>query len=133
METGPRELVARAYDEWNWYGTDALARFLGDSVQLEDAPELPDAGTWQGRDAVIARLDAVAATVGGGWVEMKAVEPLEDQVLVHMEWRLDDAREGVSVGDVFHLVAVEGGKLASIRVFQAREEAERAARADRAS
>ena len=128
METGPIELVRRAYDEWNWYGTDALSRFLSDSVRLEDAPEMPDADTWQGRDAVIERLDAVAEAVGGGWVAIKAVEPLGDEVLVQMEWRLDDAGEGASVGDVFHLVGLKGGELASIRVFQSRGEAERAAR-----
>ena len=129
METDPRELVRRASDEWNWYGTDALSRFLSDSVRLEDAPELPDADVWQGRDAVIERLDAVAEAVGGGWVAIKAIEPLGDGILVQMEWRLDDAGEGASVGDVFHLVGVEGDKLASIRVFQSRREAERAAQA----
>ena len=126
METDPITTVRTAYDEWNWYGSEAFARFLSDSVRLEDAPELPDAGVWQGREAVIERLDAVAATVGGGWVEIKAIDELGDQVLVQMEWRLDDSRAGVSVGEVFHLVALEGGKLASIRVFRTRSEAETA-------
>ena len=127
METSrDLELVRTAYDEWNWYGGDAFGRFLSDSVRLEDAKELPDAGEWQGREAVIGRLNAVAEAVGGGWVEIMAVESLEDEVLVHMLWRLDDAGEGVAVGDVVHLVAVEGGKLASIRVFRSRQEAERA-------
>jgi SnoaL-like domain len=121
------DLVRRAYDEWNWYGSEAFGRFLSESVTLDDAPELPDAGRWQGREAVLERLDAVAEAVGGGWVEIRAVEQLGDEVLVDMLWRLDDAGEGVPVGEVFHLVALEGGKLASIRVFRSREEAQSAA------
>jgi hypothetical protein len=126
METDPITTVRNAYDEWNWYGSEAFARFLSDSVRLEDAPELPDAGVWQGRDAVIDRLDAVAEAVGGGWVAIRAVEKLGDRVLVQMEWRLDDSGAGVSVGEVFHLVGLEGGKLASIRVFTRRDQAEKA-------
>jgi hypothetical protein len=130
MTTDPVAVTRLAYDEWNWYGSEAFGRFLKESVSLEDAPELPDAGTWRGREAVLKRLDAVAETVGGGWVEIRAVERLGDRVLVDMEWRLDDEGEGVSVGKVVHLVDVEGGKLASIRVFRTREEAERAANPD---
>ena len=126
METDWISTVRNAYDEWNWYGSGAFARFLSDSVRLEDAPELPDAGVWEGRDAVIERLDAVAATVGGGWVAIKAIEELGDKVLVHMEWRLDDSGTGVPVGEVFHLVGLEGGKLASIRVYRSRQDAEEA-------
>jgi SnoaL-like domain len=130
MTTDPVGVTRLAYDEWNWYGTEAFGRFLTDDASLEDAPELPDAGTWRGREAVLKRLDAVAEAVGGGWVEIKAVDELEGQVLVEMEWRLDDEGEGVSVGEITHLVGVEGGKLASIRVFRSREEAEGAAGAD---
>jgi hypothetical protein len=127
MDTDSRELVRRAYEEWNWYGTEAFSRFLSDDVTLEDAPALPDAGTWRGREAVIARLDAVAETIGGGWVEIRSIEPLEGRLLVEMEWRLDDKREGVPVGEVFHLIGLDQGKLASIRVFESRREAESAA------
>jgi hypothetical protein len=126
METDSTTTVRNAYDEWNWYGSEAFARFLSDSVRLEDAPELPDAGVWQGRDAVIERLDAVAEAVGGGWVAIRAVEELADHVLVRMEWRLDDSGAGVSVGEVFHLVGLEGGKLTSIRVFRSRGQAQTA-------
>ena len=130
METDPEAIVKTAYDEWNWYGTDAFARFLSDDVTVEDAPELPDAGTWRGRDAVIERLDAVAETVGGGWVDIRSVESVGSQVLVEMEWRLDDQREGVPIGEVFHLIALDRGKLTSIRVFESRREAESAATPD---
>lgn len=134
METSrDLELVRTAYDEWNWYGSEAFGGFLSESVRLEDAAEIPDAGVWQGREAVIGRLNDVAEAVGGGWVEIRAVESLGDEVLVHMLWRLDDAGEGVPVGDVVHLVALEGGKLASIRVFRSREEAQRAAGGDTAA
>jgi hypothetical protein len=95
METDPIELARRAYEEWNWFGTEAFGRFRATPCGSRMLRSLPDAGTWQGRDSVLERLD--------------------------------DAREGISVGDVFHIVAVEGRKLGSIRVFRSREDAERAA------
>ena len=53
------DLVRRAYDAWNWYGVDHLAPFLADDVSVEDAPELPDAGIWNGSEAVLRRLEEV--------------------------------------------------------------------------
>lgn len=111
------ELVRRAYDAWNWYGIDALRPFLSADVRLQDAPELPDAGDWEGVDAVIGRLDAVAEAVGGGWVEIRDIRPSGDVILVHLVWRIDDAGEGALLDDVFHLVGVSDGALSSMQIF----------------
>jgi hypothetical protein len=73
---------------------------------------------WRGRDAVVARLDEVGSRVGGGWVELHDVRAVDDGVRVEMEWKLDSSAgdEGVSLGDLCHLVGVEGEKIVSIRV-----------------
>ena len=73
------------------------------------------------------RLEEVAETVGGGWVELREVRAFGSRVLVRMRWKLDDRVRGTDVGDVFHVVAVEGGEIVSIAVFLRESEAVRAA------
>jgi len=124
MVEEPTTLVRRAYDAWNWYGTAHLEPFLADDVVLHDWEELADAATWRGRAAVIARLEEVGSRVGGGWVELNDVRAVDEGVRVEMEWKLDRGGDerGVSLGDLCHLVGVEGGKITSIRVVLRGEE-----------
>ena len=99
------QLVRHAYEAWNASGPDALMPFVTDDVELEDAPELPDAGTWRGRDAVLKRLQEVAEAVGGHSGELESFEPRGEVVLVRMCWRRDSDAEGeASLGRVFHVV-----------------------------
>ena len=111
------ELVRRAYDAWNWYGLDHLEPYLAEEVQLEDAPELPDARTWSGSAAVLRRIEEVADATGGGWVELHGVEERPDGVLVTMTWKLDSPEGGAPLGEVSHLVEVADERIARIRVF----------------
>ncbi len=120
MSDADLEIVRRAYDAWNWYGVEALGRFLADDVVLDDAPQVPDAGQWRGRDAVMERLAEVAATVGGGWVELREISHHGEALLVEMTWKLDDSRAGTELSEVFHLVDLADGRLARIRVFLSR-------------
>ncbi|HEY7151979.1 MAG TPA: nuclear transport factor 2 family protein [Solirubrobacterales bacterium] len=110
--------VLRAYEGWNRDGVQRFSRFLSDDATLADAPELPDARMTRGRPEVVRRLEEVARSVGGGSVEIRGVEPRGDAVLVTMTWNLEASGGAeVSVGDVFHLVEVEGDKICGIRVF----------------
>jgi ketosteroid isomerase-like protein len=124
MVEQPTQFVRRAYDAWNWYGVDHLEPFLADDVVLYDWEELADAGVWRGREAVVARLEDVGSRVGGGWVELHDVREVEDGVRVEMEWKLDSGADeaGVSLGDLCHVVGLEGEKIASIRVVLRHEE-----------
>jgi hypothetical protein len=112
-------LVRRFYDAWNRKGPRVLERFASAGVVLRDAKELPDAGVWRGRAEVRSRLEEVAEHVGGGWVELTEVRPFGRRVLVAMEWKLDDLRQGAEVGRVFHLVEVESGEVASLTESEA--------------
>jgi ketosteroid isomerase-like protein len=111
------ELVRHAYDAWNWYGLDHLEPYLAAHVELHDAPELPDARTWRGSAEVLKRLEEVAETTGGGWVELRGVEERGDGVLVTMTWKLDSAEGGSTLGEVSHLVEVADERITRIRVF----------------
>jgi ketosteroid isomerase-like protein len=116
--TGADEsLVRSVYETWNAEGPDAIGSRLADSVVLEDAPELPDAGTWKGRQAVLGRLREVAETIGGGWVEVQRIQSAGGEVVVSMVWHEAEGRATPAFGEVFHLVRVEGGQIVSMRVF----------------
>jgi hypothetical protein len=64
---GASQLVVEAYRTWNASGPCAFVEFTTEKVALHDAPDLPDAQEWVGRDAVVARLEDVVASTGGGW------------------------------------------------------------------
>jgi ketosteroid isomerase-like protein len=123
MTDDATDLVRRFYDAWNQYGPDVLDRYAAPEVELRDAPELPDSGRWRGRDAVRRRLEEVAEHVGGGWVEVHEVRAYGSRVLVRMRWKLDARVKGADVGDVFHVVGIQGGRVTSIDVFLRESEA----------
>ena len=110
-------LVRRFYEAWNQYGPQVLARQEPPTSSSRTPPRCPTRLVRRGRDAVRERLEEVASTVGGGWVEVRELREFDDTVLVRMEWKLGDRVRGAPVGDVFHLVGVTDGEIVSIRVF----------------
>jgi ketosteroid isomerase-like protein len=120
-------IVRRIYKAWNSGGLDALAPHLAETVELQDAPQMPDAETVAGREAVLARLHEVAAAMGGGSVDPRELESSGEAVLVPMLWRAGPAAGSAEFGEVFHVVRLAGEQIASMRVFvdadAAREEA----------
>jgi ketosteroid isomerase-like protein len=121
------EAVRRIYEAWNEDGLDVLAPRLAADVELDDPPEMPDAGNWRGRDRVLARLEDVASAVGGGWVDIKDVRAVGDEVLVSMVWQEDESKGSPPFGEVFHLVRTSGEEIVRMRVFLDREAAVEAA------
>ena len=107
----PEELVDEAYRAWNADGPHAFGDFTTDNVELHDAPDLPDAQKWVGRDAVVARLEDVVATTGGTWADIDDIRSLGDEVLVSLTWRLD-RESATTLAAVYHLVRVEGDRIA---------------------
>jgi hypothetical protein len=120
------QLVEEAYRTWNRGGPRAFAEFTTEQVELHDVPELPDAQTWVGHDAVVARLEEVAAATGGRWADIEDIQPIADEVLVSLTWRLDRASTA-TLASVYHVVRVEGDKIARVRVFLDEGAATRAA------
>ena len=85
------QLVDEAYRAWNSGGPRAFVEFATEGVELHDAPELPDAQEWLGRDAVVSRLEEVAAAIGGRWADVDDIRPVGDEIVVSLTWRLDKA------------------------------------------
>ena len=117
MSQADEGLVRSVYESWNSEGLDSIASRLADAVELQDAPELPDASTWKGRPVVLARLREVAEAVGGGWVDLQSVRSVGDEVVVSMLWQEAPAEGSPAFGEVFHVVRVAGGEIECMRVF----------------
>ncbi len=82
-------LVEEAYRAWNAAGPGAFVEFATQDVEVHDPPELPDAQTWSGREAVVGRLEDVVATTGGTWADIDDVRAVGDEVLVSLTWRME--------------------------------------------
>jgi hypothetical protein len=117
------ELVDQAYRAWNADGLAAVVPFFTDEIELTDPPEMPDAGTWRGSDAVLARLDEVGSTLGREGVELVDVEEVGRDVLVTLTWNSGTGTGAGLMGCVFHRVSVDGARLSRIRVYLSEDEA----------
>jgi ketosteroid isomerase-like protein len=113
---GHTRLVEEAYRAWNARGSRGFAEFTADDVELQDAPELPDAATWRGREALVGRFDELVAATNGRWADIDDVRPLGDEILVSLTWRFEQG-DPATLACVYHVVRVEGDRIARIRVF----------------
>jgi ketosteroid isomerase-like protein len=120
-------LVRHVYETWNTAGVRAIEPSLDEEVVLRDAPEMPDARAWQGRGAVLARLEEVSSAVGGGWADLREFRAYGNKVLVNMVWQEDEGASSPAFAEVFHVVEVEEGRIASMNVFLDRAVAEASA------
>jgi ketosteroid isomerase-like protein len=112
---GAGPLVEEAYRVWNESGPRAFVEYTTEDFELHDAPEIPDAQLWVGRDAAVARLEDVVAATGGRWADIEEITPAGDEVLVSLTWRIE--RDGAQLASVYHRVLVEGERIARVRVF----------------
>jgi hypothetical protein len=127
LSSGDVSLVDEAYRAWNAAGPRAFVEFATQDVEVHDAPELPDAQTWSGREAVVARLEDVVATTGGTWADIEDVRAVGDEVLVSLTWRMERG-SSATLAAVYHLVGVEGDRITRVRVFLEEDAAIQAAR-----
>jgi|SoiMethySBSTD1v2_1073268.scaffolds.fasta_scaffold85850_2 ketosteroid isomerase-like protein len=118
-----QDLVRRAYEAWNDQGPGVLESFGADSIELVDPPQMPDSRSYHGHAEVLVRLEEVAEAIGGRFAHIDEVTPLGDEVLVSLTWRMDPSPDSAILGEVFHVVRVEDGKIACMRVFLTRDEA----------
>jgi hypothetical protein len=121
LAPGARRLVEEAYRVWNERGPRAFVEYTTEDFELHDAPEIPDAEVWVGRDAAVARLEDVVAATGGRWADVDEIRPCGDEVLVSLTWRIE--RESARLACVYHRVRVEGERIARVRVFLDQEAA----------
>ena len=120
--------TARAmYAAWNEGNVDRMIDFwaVDGDWRWEDAPELPDAQTVVGREAVEAHLREVMSLLGN--VELTVTELSEiapGVVFASITARIKGAKSGVELEDTgAHLVDFEAGRVRRFRTFRNREQA----------
>jgi ketosteroid isomerase-like protein len=111
-----KAVVEEAYRVWNEHGPRSFADFTTEDVELHDAPELPDAQTWRGRAALVARLEELVAATEGRWADIDEIRPLGQETLVCLTWRFEEGG-AATLGSVYHVVHVRGDRIDRIRVF----------------
>jgi uncharacterized protein len=122
------ELVRRYYTAWNTGGLDAARAFWSDDFEWHDAPGMPDAGVYQGSDAVAAHFRDLTEVLGDMEVEVEGLVSGGDEVFVRLRVHLDAPRGGLLLdGPIFESVRIEHGKLSRIRLFLDEQEALEAA------
>jgi ketosteroid isomerase-like protein len=122
------DLVRRYYAAWNAEGLDGARAFWSDEFEWQDAPEMPDAGTYRGADAVAAHFRDLDEVLGTMEVHVDRLLPAGYEVLAFLHVHLDAQRGGLLLdGPIFETVRVEGGKISRIRLFLDEREAFEAA------
>src|SRR5436190_13625695 len=111
------EVVRRYYAAWNAGGLDAARAFWSDDFEWQDAPEMPDGGTYRGADAVATHFRDLDEVLGTMEVHVDRLLPAGDEVLALLHVHLDAQRGGLPLdGPIFETVRVEGSKISRIRL-----------------
>jgi ketosteroid isomerase-like protein len=119
--------------EWFGASTDRheleriLARYAPDLV-YEEAPEWPDAGTFENRDAIIARFLEYADMLQIGRMVVGDVIDAPRAVFAQLHIEMLGEAEGEPIGFVWsYAVRVEDGLVTHLRAYYTPEQARRAA------
>ena len=100
----------------------------GAGFEWQDAPEMPDGGTYRGPEDVAAHFRDLNEVLGTMKVQVDRLLPAGDEVFVLLRVHLDAPRGGLPMdGPIFEAVRIEGGKIARIRLFLDENEALEAA------
>ena len=91
-------------------------------VQLSDPPEWPGAGTWRGRERVLARLEEVTSELGATSAELTEARTIGDRVLAVFELRSASGSPTAPSGFAA-LFDVDADQLLRIAVFLNRKAA----------
>ena len=122
------ELVRRANHAWNERGPESIKEFWAEDGEWHDPPNLPDSRVVRGRDAIAAYLREQARVVGAMKTTLVDVRARDETVVIRVELTLHGPESGIDVpGEAGQVIEVVDGKIQSLRLFFAWEEALEAA------
>ena len=122
------EIVRAYYSAWNAGGLDAARGFWSHDFEWQDAPEMPDAGSYKGVESAAAHFQDLNEVLGTMKVEVHRLLPVGDEVFVSLRVHLDAPRGGLPIDGVIHeTIRIEEGKIVRIRLFLDEHEALEAA------
>jgi ketosteroid isomerase-like protein len=124
-----REALARQlYETWSDEGPGVAAeRFATDDLVWHDPPETPDAAVVRGRDRVVELWDERNSILGALNVQFEQAAAVGDELITTVRIRSRTERGFEMHMRHYHLLAFRGGRLARIKVFTTRQEADAAA------
>jgi ketosteroid isomerase-like protein len=124
-----REQLARdIYATWSTGGpAPTVERFFSEDFEYHDMPEVPDQTVTRGREAMIELWREREQLIGHFDIELEESQDMGEELLTVVRLRSHTGR-GFDV-DMrhFHLLTFRDGRLARMRAFTSREEAEAAA------
>jgi ketosteroid isomerase-like protein len=105
------EAVRRGIEAFNLGDYDAALGFADPQIEWHDAPDMPDAGTHRGRDAVRKRWEAMREALEGFYAKPERFFDADDQVVVFLRVGGTGRESGVPVDrSVAHVWTLRNGK-----------------------
>jgi ketosteroid isomerase-like protein len=122
------EIVRRAFAAYSRDGPEALAEFWDPEIEVGVPPELAQAGTYRGRDAVLAWISEWSEA----WeqIEYTPEEIVGDREAVVVTLLYDGVGRGSGLridGRFWYLIRLRKGKIVYLRLYGDRSEALEAA------
>lgn len=105
------EVVRRGIEAFNRGDLDAALEYADEEIEWHDAPDMPDAGSYRGHDAVKRRWQAMREALDGFYAEPERFFEAGDQVVVFLRVGGTGRESGIPVERrVAHVWTVSNGK-----------------------
>jgi ketosteroid isomerase-like protein len=118
------EIVRRGLEAFNLGDFDAALKFADPEVEWHDAPDMPDASTYRGHDAVRKRWEAMHEALEGFYAEPERFFDTGDQVVVFLRVGGTGRGSGIPVDRrVAHVWTIRDGKGVRVDVHTDRAKA----------
>jgi uncharacterized protein len=118
------ELARRGYEALARGDLEAVLELIHPDARLEDAPGLPDAGTWHGHDGVLDGIAAEGEHQEGWRLEPVRFLPAGEEVVVLIMQRARGRHTGIDMTrPISHVWRFEEGRAVALRSFSSWEEA----------
>jgi ketosteroid isomerase-like protein len=127
MSEANLELVRRAYEAWNGGDFEAAVGFLHPDVEITVPPNLPEAGTYRGREQVSHWVaDELLPILEEVRAEPEQFLPAGDRVVVFVRYYARGRSSGIDVRGMSvdsHVWTLEEGKVRSLEMYSGTEPA----------
>ena len=120
-------LVRWGIEAWSRDGAGSLTAFMADDLVVRRLDPMPDPGTWRGPDALRAATDDWLGAFSDFTMSPGEFIDAGDSVLVRLDQEARGAAGDVPVsGTAWFVFGLRDGRLASVDMYGAREDALRA-------
>jgi uncharacterized protein len=122
-EAANLRLVREGYEALARGDLQAVLDLIDPGATLEDAPGLPDAGTWHGHEGLRAGLAAEEEHQEDWRLEPIRFVPAGDEVVVLIQQRARGRYSGIDMTrPIAHVWRVENGRAVAMRTYSSWEE-----------